>query len=314
MERIKVFFSYILTIIFTIALTYIVINSFLYTSINYKNINKSLTKNRINYLAVGKVEVDDELYNFLDLDDIINDYVANKTIYELGMADNDPRVDRDLVNKKIKIGLDAYITYRIENYEGGLSGVLDEFGVNAEIKRTVIEELSKKYNIDYENIEFIKQSDLDNFYKSVDDGIKNHKKYLDVVKVLTNKEYKKLAIIILVLSLILLAIVNFNIIAVFTYTIVPLIINIVLQAIILLASSNINFTGTDYANLLNDLMHYFFVTSIEFIVVLGVILFIDAFIYLIIKNINIEKSHKKGKATLDTLFDDYDKDRTDEIS
>ena len=102
MERIKVFFSYIITIIITVVLTYITLNSFIYSSISYKNINKSLTKNRINYLAVGNVKNDDELYNYLDLDDVINDYVANKTLYVLGMTTNDPKIDKDLVNKKVK--------------------------------------------------------------------------------------------------------------------------------------------------------------------------------------------------------------------
>ena len=81
------------------------------------------------------------------------------------------------------------------------------------------------------------------------------------------------------------------------------------MGIIAIATSNIDFSGTDYAKILNDMLGRMFSVSVEYIIILGVILFVDAILFLIIKNINIEKSHKKGKATLDTLFDDYDKDK-----
>ena len=133
MERIKVFLSYIITIVFTVALTYIVLNSFVYSSINYKNINKSLMKNRIEYLSVGKATIRDELYNYLDLDDLINDYVANKTMYEFGMTNVDPKLDKKIINKKVKNGLDNYMDYRISQLEGELTGLLDKTGINNEI-------------------------------------------------------------------------------------------------------------------------------------------------------------------------------------
>ena len=314
MERIKVFISYLLTIVITILLTYFIINNFIYSSINYKNINKTLNKNRIDYLSIGKVTVSDEIYDYLDIDDIVNDYIANKTMYELGMIEKDPKMDKELINKKVKKGLDNYIDYRISQAEGDLTVILDQVGLNKEIKDNVIEELNKKYNIDYNNSEIVKEEDLEKVYNDINKSVDEYEDYLSIFKIFTNKEYRRVSIIVIIVLLLLIAIINFNIIAIFLYTIVPLVINIILLVVTLIASCNINFSGNDLAKILNDIMGYIFTTSIEYLVVLAILLFVNIIIYFIIKNINIVKSHKKGKATLDTLFDDYYKDKNDETS
>ena len=314
MERIKVFISYLLTIVIIISLTFFLINSFIYSSINYKNINESLTKNRINYLSIGKVTVSDELYNYLDIDDVVNDYIANKTMYELGMVEKNPKMDKNLINKKIKKGLDDYINYRLSQVEGELNTILDKTGINNQIKDTIIDELDKKYDIDYKSSEIVNDKNLEKAYNDIDKTVYEYKDYLNIIKIFTNKEYKRIALILVVVSLLLIAIVNFNIIAIFAYVIIPLIINIILLTGTLIASCNINFSGNDLAKILNDIMKSIFTTAIEYLVVLVIVLFVDIIIYFIIKNINIVKSHKKGKATLDTLFDDYYKDKNDDTN
>ena len=314
MERIKVFISYLLTIVVIISLTFFLINSFIYSSINYKNINESLTKNRINYLSIGKVTVSDELYNYLDIDDVVNDYIANKTMYELGMVEKNPKMDKNLINKKIKKGLDDYINYRLSQVEGELNTILDKTGINNQIKDTIIDELDKKYDIDYKSSEIVNDKNLEKAYNDIDKTVYEYKDYLNIIKIFTNKEYKRIALILVVVSLLLIAIVNFNIIAIFAYVIIPLIINIILLTGTLIASCNINFSGNDLAKILNDIMKSIFTTAIEYLVVLVIVLFVDIIIYFIIKNINIVKSHKKGKATLDTLFDDYYKDKNDDTN
>lgn len=314
MERIKVFISYLLTIVVIISLTFFLINSFIYSSINYKNINESLTKNRINYLSIGKVTVSDELYNYLDIDDVVNDYIANKTMYELGMVEKNPKMDKNLINKKIKKGLDDYINYRLSQAEGELNTILDKTGINNQIKDTIIDELDKKYDIDYKSSEIVNDKNLEKAYNDIDKTVYEYKDYLNIIKIFTNKEYKRIALILFVVSLLLIAIVNFNIIAIFAYVITPLIINIILLTGTLIASCNINFSGNDLAKILNDIMKSIFTTAIEYLVVLVIVLFVDIIIYFIIKNINIVKSHKKGKATLDTLFDDYYKDKNDDTN
>ena len=314
MERIKVFISYLLTIVVIISLTFFLINSFIYSSINYKNINESLTKNRINYLSIGKVTVSDELYNYLDIDDVVNDYIANKTMYELGMVEKNPKMDKNLINKKIKKGLDDYINYRLSQAEGELNTILDKTGINNQIKDTIIDELDKKYDIDYKSSEIVNDKNLEKAYNDIDKTVYEYKDYLNIIKIFTNKEYKRIALILVVVSLLLIAIVNFNIIAIFAYVIIPLIINIILLTGTLIASCNINFSGNDLAKILNDIMKSIFTTAIEYLVVLVIVLFVDIIIYFIIKNINIVKSHKKGKATLDTLFDDYYKDKNDDTN
>ena len=168
MERIKVFISYLLTIVVIISLTFFLINSFIYSSINYKNINESLTKNRINYLSIGKVTVSDELYNYLDIDDVVNDYIANKTMYELGMVEKNPKMDKNLINKKIKKGLDDYINYRLSQVEGELNTILDKTGINNQIKDTIIDELDKKYDIDYKSSEIVNDKNLEKVYTDID--------------------------------------------------------------------------------------------------------------------------------------------------
>ena len=314
MERIKVFISYLLTIVVIISLTFFLINSFIYSSINYKNINESLTKNRINYLSIGKVTVSDELYNYLDIDDVVNDYIANKTMYELGMVEKNPKMDKNLINKKIKKGLDDYINYRLSQVEGELNTILDKTGISNQIKDTIIDELDKKYDIDYKSSEIVNDKNLEKAYNDIDKTVYEYKDYLNIIKIFTNKEYKRIALILVVVSLLLIAIVNFNIIAIFAYVIIPLIINIILLTGTLIASCNINFSGNDLAKILNDIMKSIFTTAIEYLVVLVIVLFVDIIIYFIIKNINIVKSHKKGKATLDTLFDDYYKDKNDDTN
>jgi hypothetical protein len=69
---------------------------------------------------------------------------------------------------------------------------------------------------------------------------------------------------------------------------------------------NLNFTGSYEASALNYLTQKASSVSFEYFFIFLLLTIIMCFLYYIGKHINILISHKTGKTTLDTIFDDYD--------
>lgn len=289
MEKIKSFLSKILAIIFTITLTYFVLNTFLNKLFTYNNIYDGLSSSKIDSFELIDLNFNDEIKKHINIDSYIYDYITNEALFLSGKLDKEPVINRDNINKEIKSGIDEYLELDKEN------------------KSKMIDEINKRYKVDYENGQFVFREDIDKINNTIKEKYKDNN-IIDIAKFMMNDDYKVKSMIAFIAALLLIAIVNFNIIFIFLYTIVPFIIEIILQIVLLLVSKNLNFVGNDLADLLNYFMKIIGNLTYNYILIFSVLLLISIIMYFITKNLNIIKSHKKGVATLDTIFDDYDKE------
>ncbi len=289
MEKIKSFLSKILAIIFTITLTYFVLNTFLNKLFTYNNIYDGLSSSKIDSFELIDLNFNDEIKKHINIDSYIYDYITNEALFLSGKLDKEPVINRDNINKEIKSGIDEYLELDKEN------------------KSKMIDEINKRYKVDYENGQFVFREDIDKINNTIKEKYKDNN-IINIVKFMMNDDYKVKSMIAFIAALLLIAIVNFNIIFIFLYTIVPFIIEIILQIVLLLVSKNLNFVGNDLADLLNYFMKIIGNLTYNYILIFSVLLLISIIMYFITKNLNIIKSHKKGVATLDTIFDDYDKE------
>ncbi len=289
MEKIKSFLSKILAIVFTITLTYFVLNTFLNKLFTYNNIYDGLSSSKIDSFELIDLNFNDEIKKHINIDSYIYDYITNEALFLSGKLDKEPVINRDNINKEIKSGIDEYLELDKEN------------------KSKMIDEINKRYKVDYENGQFVFREDIDKINNTIKEKYKDNN-IINIVKFMMNDDYKVKSMIAFIAALLLIAIVNFNIIFIFLYTIVPFIIEIILQIVLLLVSKNLNFVGNDLADLLNYFMKIIGNLTYNYILIFSVLLLISIIMYFITKNLNIIKSHKKGVATLDTIFDDYDKE------
>ena len=289
MEKIKSFLSKILAIVFTITLTYFVLNTFLNKLFTYNNIYDGLSSSKIDSFELIDLNFNDEIKKHINIDSYIYDYITNEALFLSGKLDKEPVINRDNINKEIKSGIDEYLELDKEN------------------KSKMMDEINKRYKVDYENGQFVFREDIDKINNTIKEKYKDNN-IIDIAKFMMNDDYKVKSMIAFIAALLLIAIVNFNIIFIFLYTIVPFIIEIILQIVLLLVSKNLNFVGNDLADLLNYFMKIIGNLTYNYILIFSVLLLISIIMYFITKNLNIIKSHKKGVATLDTIFDDYDKE------
>ena len=289
MEKIKSFLSKILAIIFTITLTYFVLNTFLNKLFTYNNVYDGLSSSKIDSFELIDLNFNDEIKKHINIDSYIYDYITNEALFLSGKLDKEPVINRDNINKEIKSGIDEYLELDKEN------------------KSKMMDEINKRYKVDYENGQFVFREDIDKINNTIKEKYKDNN-IIDIAKFMMNDDYKVKSMIAFIAALLLIAIVNFNIIFIFLYTIVPFIIEIILQIVLLLVSKNLNFVGNDLADLLNYFMKIIGNLTYNYILIFSVLLLISIIMYFITKNLNIIKSHKKGVATLDTIFDDYDKE------
>lgn len=309
MEKIKTFLTTLLSIVLFISMSYLTINIFSNTLVNYDVIFNTLNKNEIKYEQLIKLELPEGIMEYIDIDEIVYDYFTNETLYQVGKLDKRPTINKDILNQKIKSGVDEYIDYRIEQELGVLKELSDQLKITNRIKNEVYSSIEKQYNIDYEKDDIISNEKLEEVYTKVEEKYNEEKAIIDIVKLLINEDYRMISIIVLVVCFLLIGIINFNIMASFGYSVIPLIVEIILLLIMFFVTLLINFKGTVVAEIINDFLKVINVEVLKFIVVYVLILFVFVILYYIFKNINIVKSHKKGVANLDTLFDDYDDDK-----
>lgn len=315
MNLLKNFSSHLLAIIFFISVFIFSGISAVKDLVTHDNIYYALEET--NYLDEIKLnenidtEMSKELLEYIEIKDIIDHYIADKVLYEFNIIETNPKINVDELNKRIAEGIEEYIDVKLDEYSGGLSSILQDNGFDLGIKDKIEEYINNNTSIDLSTNQIVTEKDLEVVYKEVDkkfEEVKESTYIKEIVDVVYNDALPIVSLICILVSFILISLINFNILTGVLYIIAPLVINTMIYIVGYYVLNNLKFTGGIEATLLNYLIKE--ASSITFLYLLLFILLTTAtvFIYYIGKHINILISHKTGKTTLDTIFDDYDSD------
>lgn len=315
MYFLKNFFSHILAIIFFIAVFLLSGTFAVRELITHDHLYNALEKT--NYMdeiefkegSKEQQQISQELLEYVEIEDIINHYVADKVLYEFNIIDTEPKIDIDELNSRLATALEEYLDDKIDEYSGGLNSFLEENGIDLKIKDKVENYINNNTSIDLTNEKIITEKDLEDIYKKTDDMFLEVKEgtYLqEIINIIYNDKLPIILILVIIATFTLISLINFNILTGLLYTIAPFAINTIIYLVGFYGLKEIKFTGGIEVEALNYFKEA--ASSISFICfILFILLTITVcLLYYIGKHINILISHKTGKTTLDTIFDDYD--------
>lgn len=313
MNLLKNFSSHLLAIIFFVSLLIFSGTSAVKDLVTHDNIYNALEET--NYFDEIKldenidVEMSKELLEYIEIKDIIDHYIADKILYEFNIIEKDPKINVDELNKRIAEGVEKYIDAKLDEYSGGLNSILQDNGFDLGIKDKIEEYIDNNTSIDLSNNKIVTEKDLEVVYKEIDkkfDEVKESTYIKEIIDVVYNDTLPIISLICIIASFILISLINFNILTGVLYIIAPLAVNTIIYLVGYYILKDLKFTGGIEAIPLNYLVKE--ASSISFLYLLLFILLTTAagFLYYIGKHINILISHKTGKTTLDTIFDDYD--------
>jgi len=231
-------------------------------------------------------------WDYIEMDHIFNKYLIEKILYELKISNQSPIIDLNQLNKKIEDGIEKYYHNNI-NEENNIS-------------------------VDLNKEEIITQEDIDTFYKEIDKvflEIENRTYIMEIFEIIYLDDLTEILIITIVISFVLIALINFNVINALLYTITPITINSIfcfaLYSLTKKIQINSDISEETIAYIINKIQN----VTLKYFLILLISCIIVIITYFIGRMINIHISHKTGKTTLDTIFDDYDSDRVvDEIN
>ena len=313
MNLIKNFSSHLLAFIFFISLLIFSGTSAIKDLITHDNIYYALENT--NYLEEIKfnenidTEMSKELLEYIEIKDIIDHYIADKVLYEFNIIEKDPKINIDELNKRIALGIEKYIDAKLDEYSGGLNSILQDNGFDLGIKDKIEEYIDNNTSIDLSNNKIVTEKDLEVVYQEVDkkfEEVKEDTYIKEIIDIVYNDTLLVISLVCIIVTFILISLINFNILTGILYIIAPLAVNTLIFLVGYYGLKELKFTGGIEAAPLNYLVKE--ASDISFLYLLLFILLTTAagFLYYIGKHINILISHKTGKTTLDTIFDDYD--------
>lgn len=308
------FFSHVLAIIFFISVLVLSGTYAIKELITHNNIYYAL--NEIDYQDTIKsnfkdldIEISDNIIEYIKINDLINHYISDKFLFEFNLIKNNPQVDIKELNNRLAEGIELYIDEKIYEYSGGLSSFLEQNGLDLGLKEQIEDYISNNTSINLSNNEIIKEKDLEKIYNEIDKkfaDLKEDTYILEIINIVYNKNLPIILLIIIFVTFTLISLTNFNVLTGVLYTIAPLAITTIIYLIGYYALDKVNFTGGIEAPALNYLTKDASSISLIYFIFFILLTALSIFIYYIGKHINILISHKTGKTTLDTIFDDYD--------
>ena len=313
MTIVKKIFSFIFAFIFTIAVLFLSATFFAKELITRDNIYNALEESDImkeamqNNSILISIAIPDELLDYIEIDDLIYGYIADLTLYELEINDEVPTIDLIELNDRVVEGLDKYVDEKLDSMTGGLSSYFDL----TEIKNQIIAYLEQNTDLDLRNAQILSESDLQKIYEystSSIDEIKDSTYLFELAIMFFSEEAQIIALVVIIISFILIALINFNIVTALIYTTASFAISAITYFIVYIVSQNLNFDGRLGAKIINIFMDKIGDISIKYILIFLVLTFFTAILFYLGKKINIFINHKKGITTLDTVFDDYDRE------
>lgn len=319
MYSLKKLFSTALSIIFFCIVFILGVNFFIKDLITHDNIYNAL--NKIDYVSDIKKTIEDntsisgELLEYIEVTDIANHYVSDKILYEFNITNQKPKIDLELLNKRIAEGIEEFIDAKLDWYSGGLNSFLIDNGIDLKLKDLIEKYVSDKTSIDLVNDKILNEKDLDGIYKEVDKAFQEIKTksevktIINIMDILYNDGITIILFISIIVVFIIISVINFNVLTGVLYTIVPFGANALIYLIGFFGLDSLKFAGGVEAEILNDLKNMASVNSSKYLFIFSGLTILFIFIYNIGKKINIVIAHKTGKTTLDTIFDDYDSEQ-----
>lgn len=313
MYFIKSLFSHILSFFIFLILLFLLSTNITKSLITKSQITMALEDSK--YFEEVKKEMSKEykemedIWQYIDIEDIINDYISDKILYELKRIEKEPKIDIDLLNERIADGIELYIDNTLNDYTGGLSSIFEQNGYD--ISSQIYDYINKNTDIDLENNKIITEEDVVEIEKELDEAfkeIRENEMLFKTLDIIYNDTLQIILIISLIVIYIIISLINFNAVTGLLYLIAPFAINALIMLIVFIASTIIKVEGGVEANIINYFISEIGIIAFKYFVVLLLIDIVIIFIYFIGKNLSIFISHKTGKTTLDTFFDDYDRD------
>lgn len=317
MDLLKGFISHLLAIVLMLAIIFLTGSSISREFLTYDNLYKAmddanLLEEVINDVALSKgIGVPKEIYDYIKVDDIVYDYVTNYALYDVNIIEERPTIDSKVLNERLARAIEKFIDDNIVKYEDDIDAFLKEQGLDIEFKEIIEDYIVEKKAIDFSKIQYINDKELEFVYDYVDeqvDKLEEQTIAFDLVRFITNKDYYNYSIWVVAGCLILITLINLSLLPTLSLSIAPLALASILYLAIYLFASNVNFSGGLVADIVNPFIAVMKELSLKYFIVLIVLTLIVVILYFIFKKIKIAISHKKGVATLDTVFDDYNSD------
>lgn len=315
MYFIKNFLSHVLAIILFIGVLFFTITLLTKELITYDNIYQALEKSELLDAAIQKnnnlkqLNLSEELLQYVEIDDLFYHYVSNKFLYEAKIIEKDLDMNIEILNQRIASGLQKYIDDKYVNDD--LDLFLKENNIDTDIKEEIEKYIERNISIDFSDNKYITYEEVNVLYDYVEDSIldvRDRSYIFELIEIVSDKKIQLISLIATVASFLLIAIINFNIVTAIVYTIAPFAINAIIYLIAFLVSSNLQFTGNLTAEVINFIKDIVSEISFKYFIIFILLTFLSTILYFIVKKLNIKISHKTGKTTLDTFFDDYDSD------
>lgn len=314
MNFLKNFFSHVLAIIFFLAALYLAGTLAVKQLITHDNVYTAIEKTNYWDKMVSvqgtplENKISDELLDYLEVEEIFNHYATDKILYELGATKEEPEIDIDLLNERLAEGIEKYLDEKLDEHTGGLNSFLMNNGIYF-LKDKVEDYIEDKTSIDLTNKKIITEKDLENIYEEVDrvfDKVKNGTYIQEIFDIIYSDTLPIISIVGLAVSFVLISLINFNILTGLLYLITPLALNAVTFFVGYTGLDSLHFEGGLPVNALEYLTEKATDISLTYAIVFIVLTVVTIILCFIGKYISILISHKTGKATLDTVFDDYD--------
>ncbi|MBQ7104621.1 MAG: hypothetical protein IJN90_02060 [Bacilli bacterium] len=313
MYFIKNFFSHLLAFIMFVIILFLVSTGIARSILTRNQIIYALEDSGYMEEAINEISSEyegmEDVWEYIEIEDIINNYIADKILYELKRIDNEPKIDIDLLNERIAEGIELYIDDTVNEYTGGLSSIFENAGFD--ISDKISDYINNNTEIDLENNEIITEEDLEEIYKEIDkafEEVRENKIIFKALDIIYNDTISIILVITLIVIYIIISLINFNAVTGLLYTIAPVSINALLTLILFITSLVVKVSGGIEANIVNYFIKEMGIISFKYFIILILITIIIIFSYFIGKYLSIFISHKTGKTTLDTFFDDYNRE------
>ncbi len=252
-------------------------------------------------------DIPDEFLDEFKYDDIVYDYVTNVVLYEFKRVDEKPHLNVDKLYERINEACQKYVDKKIDQYTGNISAFLEAIGLDFNLSDEIKGYIDEHANIDFSDYIELDEEELDASLNDLDEAFQDPVG-VRIVDFISNDTYLYVYVGVIISILLLIALINFNIISSFAYSIAPLVFASISYLVAYSLTVAFNFEGTTEALLLNSCMKQLGVICLKSFIILLILAIVFGVLYYLTKHLNIMLSHKKGVATLDTVFDDYNSD------
>lgn len=315
MHFLKSFFSHFLAILIFFIILFLVsttiVRNLLVHSVLESVISETNYMDEVINESETKYEGMEEIWEYVEIEDLINDFLADEILYKLKIIDEEPKLDVDELNDRIATGIEAYIDDQIDSYTGGFNSYLENIGIDLGIDDKINDYINNSTGIDLTNKKIITEDDLEEIYTELDKAFADIEEstYLyELLDIIYNDTLRIVLIILGIVFTIIICVINWNAVVGISYLIAPLSINAIIFLIGFIISISVDVSGTSTSNVINYIINIIGAESLKQFVILLVLTIFIIFLYYIGKLLSIRISHKTGKTTLDTFFDDYNRD------